>query len=218
MTSGIRIMLVDDHALVRGALSERLKQEALFRIVAKASSADEALEMLDEYGPDIVLMDIDMPGLCCFDATRTIRSIRPETKVIFLSAFMHDRYIQQALEVGARGYLTKREPPEKVAEAIREVASGGAYFSEEVRSRIMVDGQGARLVAEPRSRAELLTARELEVLRYIARGMAKKDIASTMHLSVKTVDRHNSNLMAKLDIHDRVELARFAIREGLAEA
>ncbi len=218
MTNDVKILVVDDHALVRGALSERLRREPGFEVVGTAGTADEAIDKTMAVKPDIILMDIDMPGLICFDAARTISSTSPNTKLIFLSAFLHDWYIEQALSVKARGYLTKREPPETVVAAVREVAAGGAYFSDEVRTRIVVDASGAKLAQKSKSRASTLTAREVEVLRYVARGLSKKEIAATMHLSVKTVDRHCANLMTKLDIHDRVDLARFAIREGLAEA
>jgi DNA-binding NarL/FixJ family response regulator len=214
----IRVLIVDDHDLVRVALSERLQREPNLRVVGSAGTADEAIEKVIEYEPDVVLMDIDMPGLICFDAAKQINAINPETRIIFLSAFSHDRYIQQALAVKARGYLTKCEPPATVVAAIMEVMSGGAYFSEEVRARIVVHKKGALLSSDVRSRASTLTEREVEVLRYVARGLAKKEIARTMHISVKTVDRHSANIMNKLEIHDRVELARFAIREGLAEA
>jgi DNA-binding NarL/FixJ family response regulator len=218
MSGEIRVLIVDDHDLVRMALSEHLRREPNLTVVGTASTADEAIDKVIECAPDVVLMDIDMPGLISFDAAKQISAMKPETHIIFLSAFSHDRYIQQALEVKARGYLTKCESPATVVTAIMEVMSGGAYFSEEVRSRIVVDGKGARLSSNHKSRASTLTGREVEVLRYVATGLAKKEIALTMHISVKTVDRHSANIMGKLDIHDRVELARFAIREGLAEA
>lgn len=218
MSSEITIVVADDHALVRGALVERLRREPGFAVLGTAGTADEAIEQVMAHKPRILLMDIDMPGLICFDAARTIAATCPDTRVIFLSGFLHDWYIEQALDVKARGYLTKRESPETVIAAIREVAGGGAYFSDEVRSRIVVDAGGPKLAKRNMSRASTLTAREVEVLRYVARGMSKKEVANTMHLSVKTVDRHCANLMTKLDIHDRVELARFAIREGLANA
>ncbi|HUU86015.1 MAG TPA: response regulator transcription factor [Phycisphaerae bacterium] len=217
MNGPTKVFVVDDHALVRGALCERLDREAAISVVGSARTADEAIEQIARTRPDVVLMDIDMPGVSCFDAARQIAADQPATHVIFLSAFFNDHYIEQALAVKAKGYLTKREPPEDVVAAIREVANGGAYFSEEVRSRIVVDARGASLAQRSRSRVSTLTTRELEVLRYVARGMAKKQIARVMHISPKTVDRHSFNLMTKLDIHDRVELSRFAIREGLAE-
>jgi DNA-binding NarL/FixJ family response regulator len=218
MNGNIRVLIVDDHALVRGALSERLGREPGLEVVGQAGDAEEAIRLTLDRNPDIVVMDIDMPGMICFDAARELAALRPDTRVIFLSAFLHDWYVQQALHVKARGYLTKREPPEKVITAIREVASGGAYFSDEVRSRIVVDRDGATLGEDAKSLVSTLTTREVEVLRYIARGLSKKEIANIMHISAKTVDKHSTNLMSKLQIHDRVELARYAIREGLAEA
>jgi len=218
MKSPIRVLIVDDHELVRAALRERLQREPNLQVVGEAAMAEEAVDEVARCGPDIVLMDIDMPGMTCFSAAEQINRMRPGTRIIFLSAYFHDRYIEQALAVKARGYLTKRESPAAVVAAILQVMAGGAYFSEEVRSRIVVDQKGAKLASDPKSRASTLTARELEVLRYVAHGLAKKEIAKTMHISVKTVDRHSANLMKKLDIHDRVELTRFAIREGLAEA
>jgi NarL family two-component system response regulator LiaR len=218
MESPIRVLIVDDHELVRAALRERLQREPNLEVVGEAAIAEEAVDKVARCGPDVVLMDIDMPGMTCFSAAEQINRIRPGTRIIFLSAYSHDRYIEQALAVKARGYLTKRESPAAVVAAILEVMAGGACFSEEVRSRMVVDQKGAKLASNPQSRASTLTARELEVLRYVAHGLAKKEIAKTMHISVKTVDRHSANLMNKLDIHDRVELTRFAIREGLAEA
>src|SRR5262249_9206055 len=152
--------------------------------------------------PDVVVLDIDMPGLLCFDAARTIRTLCPDTQVVFLSAFFHDRYIEQALSVRAAGYVVKGEPPESVLQAIRAAATGGSYFSPEVQSRILFDSGGPRVAHEQTSRASSLTPREVEVLRYLARGLAKKEIARIMHISMNTVNRHATSLMSKLDIHD----------------
>ncbi len=216
--SPVRVLLVDDHALVRGVLSERLAQEFGIEVVGSASTADEAIDRAVESKPDVILMDIDMPGIICFDAAGEISDLLPNTKIVFLSAFLNDWYVEQALKVKARGYITKNEPPEQVVAAVHEVAAGGSFFSDEVRSRIVVESDGVRLAKNARSRVSTLTTREVEILRYIARGLAKKEIGSMLHISVKTVDRHSVNLMNKLDIHDRVELSRFAIREGLVEA
>ncbi len=216
MNSNIRILIVDDHALVRGAVRERLSRETDMSVVGTAGTADEAIEKTMDSKPDVVLMDIDMPGLIPFDAARRIVDFQLGARIIFLSAFCHDRYIEQALQAKASGYITKREPPEVVVTAIREVAAGGAFFSEEVRSRIVIDSGSIKLAERSKTRVSTLTPREHEILQYIARGLAKKEIAATMDLSVKTIDRHAANLMAKLGIHDRVELTRFAIREGMA--
>lgn len=214
----VKILLVDDHALLRGMLSERLGMRDDFEIVGAASDAGEALRLANDTQPDIVVMDIDMPGLSCFDAAKRLLALYPQTRIIFLSAYFHDHYIEQALRAGAVGYLTKSESPQRIEEAVREVAAGGASFSDEVRSRIVIDEGKAILRGEAMTRSSNLTDREIEVLRYLSRGLAKKEVAEIMHLSVKTIEKHTYNVMQKLDIHDRVELALYAIREGLAEA
>ncbi len=215
--SPISVMVVDDHAMVRSALARDLDRDPELRVIAEAADAEQAVDRAIERRPDVVIMDIDMPGPTCFAAARRMVEECPTTKVIFLSAFFHDHYVEEALAAKARGYLTKREPQESLIAAIKEVARGGVCFSEEVRKRIVVDDQGVHLGAE-HTRGSKLTGREVEVLRYLARGMSKKEIAGTMHRSVKTIENHCSNIMKKLDIHDRVELALYAIREGLAEA
>ena len=218
MKGKVSILLVDDHALVRDTLADRLQRELDFEVVGIASTAEEAIAIATSTQPDIVLSDIDMPGLNSFEAAKKLLDRLPNLKIIFLSAFVHDVFIEQALSVKAHGYLTKREPPDTVVMAIREVASGGAYFSEEVQSRIVVDEKGVNLRSESKSLVSTLSPRELEVLQYIAQGLGKKDIAKLTNLSVKTVDHHTSRLMNRLKIHDRVDLARFALREGLIQA
>jgi len=213
----VRILLVDDHALVRETLRELLQREPGFSVVGTAGSAEEAVDLAFALVPDVIVTDVDMPGVVCFDAARRISALHPEIRLIFLSAYTHDHYIEQALQVGALGYLTKGESPDRVVAAIRAAMDNQAYFSGEVRDRIVCDCGQARLAPRGTTRTSMLTPREIEVLRYIAQGLSKKQIAGMMHISVKTVDRHSGNLMAKLDIHDRVELARFAIREGLTE-
>lgn len=218
MTEPIRVLLVDDHALVRQSLASILGQAPGIIAVAECADGEQAIAAALKHQPQVVVMDVDMPGLAAFDAAQVIRSRVPGVKIIFLSAFTHDRYIDAALKAGAMGYLTKNEPPGNVERAVRAVASGKTYYSPEVQSRLVVDNDGVRLETSVKSRVNDLTAREVEVLRYIARGMSKKEIAQVMHLSVKTVENHSANIMQTLDIHDRVELTRFAIREGLVEA
>lgn len=198
-------------------LTSHLGREMDIEVVASVSNGNEALERSRELEPDIVLLDIDMPGMLSFEAAREILQCSPKTRVIFLSAFFHDRYIEEALSTGASGYLTKNEPPAKVIAAIRDVARGVSYFSPEVQSRLVVDVDGLSLKNSQSTRASLLTRRESETLQYIARGLAKKEVANLMGLSIRTIDSHVRNIMEKLDIHDRVELTRFAIREGLTE-
>lgn len=218
MITPIRLVLVDDHALVRTSLAKWLNTCEDLEVVGEAECADQALELVIKLKPDMVLMDIDMPGLLCFDAARTIGVRCPQTRVVFVSAFTHDRYIDGALKAGVAGYITKGEDPENMAGALRKIARGESWYSKQIQDRIVIDRDGPRLAVTNGDLDLPLTPRELEVLRYIARGMSKKEVAATMHISVKTVDNHSTSLMTKLDIHDRVELTRFAIRNGLVEA
>lgn len=212
------ILITDDHALFAQTLANWLRTVPEMRVVDVVAGAEQAITRAGEHRPDVVLMDIDMPGLSCFEAAEIIADRCPDCAIIFVSAFAHDHYIEQALAVEAAGYITKDEPPESLVSAIRTVVEGGAYFSPEVQSRIIVDSEGARLARPMHTRLSLLTPRELDVLRYLARGMSKKQVSETLSIAVKTVEAHATRLMEKLDIHDRVGLARFAIREGLAEA
>jgi len=218
MTNPITIVLADDHAIVRQSLAALLRTHPGLVVVGDAGTTDEAILLAIRHQPTVAVLDIDIPGVECFEAARTIKSRCSRTGILFLSAFSHDRYIDAALNVGALGYVTKSETPEAVVAAIRAIAACESSSSPEIQSRIVISREGVRLANEPRSRAATLTAREVEVLRYIARGMSKKEIAQTMHLSVKTVENHATNVMTRLAIHDRVELARYAIREGLVEA
>lgn len=213
-----KVLLVDDHAILRELLGERLASKASIQVVGSVGNPDEAIDAALAKSPDVIVMDIDMPGRNVFDAARVISSRLPRVRILFLTAFLHDRYIEQAIAVGARGFLTKTGSPDQLVQAVREVAAGRTFYAPEVMDRIVVTDGSVALAPERVTKASTLSPREMEVLRYLARGQSKRDISQAMHLSIKTVQRHTERIMAKLDIHDRVELARFAIREGLAEA
>lgn len=218
MNDPISVLLVDDHALVLELLHGRLDREPDMRVSVAVGDADAAVDEAGRHLPDVIVMDIDMPGLACFEAVRAIRSVSPDSRILFLSSFTNDAYIDQALALEASGYLTKSEPPEAVVAAVRIVAAGQRAFSQEVRRRIVIDGDSVKLAGKQRSRMSTLTARELEVLRYLARGHSQKEIARITCRSVNTIHNHCTKIMMKLDIHDRAELVRFALREGLTEA
>lgn len=212
------VILADDHAMVRQSLTSYLASTPDVRVVAAVATGDEAIDAAVQHKPDVVLLDIDMPGLEAFEAARRIKARCPQTRIVMLSAFFHDRYIEQALAAGASGYLTKTESVESIVRAIRDAAAGIACFSPQVRGRLVVGNGGVSMGNSEKTRVSQLSARELEVLRYVARGLSNKEIAATMHLAIRTVDHHVARTMRKLDIHGRVSLARFAVREGLAEA
>ncbi|MBI4581103.1 MAG: response regulator transcription factor [Planctomycetes bacterium] len=211
----IHVLVVDDHGLIRDSLSDRLSREPGLEVVGVAEDADEAITKVLELRPDVVLMDIDMPGLSCFDAIQIIRSRVGEMKFILVTAYEHDEHLEQALRVKANGFVTKHEGIALLAEAIRNVAAGRVHFSAEVMNRLVIKGDEIKLENPPKSRLSTLSPRERELLRVLARGMSLKDAAAALRISYKTADKQKASLMAKLDIHDRVELARFAIREGL---
>jgi DNA-binding NarL/FixJ family response regulator len=217
MSAHTRIVLADDHAILREMLAEHLARELDFEVIAVTASAEAALEAALADAPEIVVLDIDMPGMSPFCVARRIRDELPATRVVFLSAYLRDSYLEQALEAHAAGYLVKDETPEAIVHGLRQVARGHTAFSAAVRARISVGGGLSILHDGPASRLALLTPRELETLRYLANGLSRKEIARTMEISHKTVEQHCEHLMHKLDIHDRVELARFAIREGVLE-
>jgi DNA-binding NarL/FixJ family response regulator len=211
----IRVLLVDDHTLLRDSLRSRLEREHTIAVVGAAANADEAVEAARELRPDVVLMDIDMPGLDCFVAAGRLRAISPGIRTVFLTAYAHDRHIEAALEAGAVGFLTKSEPPERVVAAIRAAAVNRVSYSADVQARLVIDGDRPRVSGAVKTRASTLTQREIETLRYVARGVSKSEVARLMHVSPRTVDRHTENLMRKLRIHDRLLLAHYAIRENL---
>lgn len=212
----IRVLIVVDHAMVGGALASYLEMDEALQIVGNVSDAERAVALAATSRPDVVLMEIGMPGLDPFEATRRILANNPQTKMLFLSEFLHDRAIGQGLAVKGHGFVTKMEQPEALIEAIHVVAAGGRYFSPQVRERIMIQKKGAKIAVALKPTLSRLTPRELEILRYVADGNSHKNIASTLSISVKTVETHCTNLMAKLGIHDRVGLAKFAIREGIS--
>lgn len=215
MSENVKIMLVDDHALLLESLAMRLRAESNLEIIATAANADEALEKIRTQCPDVLLMDIDMPGMSCFDAAKRIMMLDQGIKVVFLSAHWNDHYIEQAIAGNAHGYLTKSESPRMLIDAIKRIAAGETVYSSDVESRIIGQRQGSD--DQPRTRLSKLSPREKEVLCYIAQSLSRRDIAKTMHISDKTVAAHTSSIMSKLDLHDRVELARFAIREGMVK-
>ncbi len=211
-----KILLADDHKLLRDMLRTHLDKIDTLEVVATADDGAGLIGVARETKPDVIVVDVDMPGLSCFDATRRVCAMLPDVLVVFLSAHTHDHYIEQALGVGAKAYVRKDESLETVVAAIRDVIDGKVYFSQEVLNRLVLEENGVSVEKGARSKASLLTPREREVLQYLAKGLAKKEIAGIMNIGTKTVEKHTENLMSKLDIHDRVQLALFAIREGLA--
>lgn len=211
----IGVLVVDDHALVREMLADRISTERGMHITAQAATSDDAVRVCDDLRPDVVLLDIDLPGISAFDAARKMNSSPHPPRIIFLSAFIQDRYIANALDVRAAGYLSKTTPPSEVIDAIRTVAAGRTAMCAEVLDRLVLERLPTELDVGAGARRTLLTRREREVVALIATGLQQKQVAVHMGITIKTVQTHLMHAMDKLEIHDRVELARYAIREGL---
>ena len=209
------VLLVDDHMLLREMLRDRLT-DAGFEVVTTGDTT-EAIDLAADLQPDVAVLDIDMPGRSTFEVARVLRTESPSTKVVFLSAYVRDAYIEQALAVEATGYLCKCEPLDEILAAIGAAAGGTICYSRGVLQRIVIEGSRARLAEPSGTRSSQLTDRERDVLVHVARGLSQRQVAHVLDISVKTVQHHLEGVMDKLDIHDRVELSRFAIREGLVE-
>lgn len=217
----INVLCVDDHAVVAEGLQAFLSSAFDLTCVGRLPNADDLVNQVKSKQADIVLMDIEMGGGDAFEAVQDVVRQCPDTKVIMLSAHLRDHYIDAAFTAGAWGYVCKSDEPASILEAVRKVARGEFAFSQQVLDRCEIDnnnGRGSRIRERPASRLQALSQRETQVLRMIGKGMTRTEIASSLCRSPKTVDAHRAAIMEKTGIHDRVELARFAIREGLVEA
>jgi len=214
----ITVLLADDHIVVRQGLKVLLAAEEGIEIVGEADNGREAVVMTKKFLPDVVVMDIAMPVLNGLEATRQISRAVPSAKVLVLSSYSDDEYIQQLTEAGAAGYLVKQTAANELLKAIREAQLGNAYFSPAVAKRLRDHCREALAGGQPsKRRSDYLTAREAEVLQLIAEGRANKQIASELCISIKTVEKHRQQVMNKLGIHDVAGLTRHAIAKGIIE-
>jgi NarL family two-component system response regulator LiaR len=216
MTDRIAVLIVDDHPVVRQGLRTLLELQDDLEIAGEAGDGAEAVELVRGRPPDVVLMDLVMPGLDGIDATRAIRATSPATRVIVLTSFAEDDKIFPAIKAGAAGYLLKDARTQELADAIRRVHAGEALLHPKVAARLMQEVSGAQ-AAEASTAAELLTERELDVLRLLARGLSNKLIARELFVAEKTVKTHVSNILAKLHLTDRTQAALYAVRSRLVE-
>ena len=207
----IRVLCVEDHAILVEGLRARLSREPDFEYVGRLASADGLVGSVERLRPDIVVMDIEMPGRNAFEAAAELRQKFPQVRVVFLSGHMRDRHLSSAMSCGASGFFSKLDDPDSLLAGLRDVWRGVQVLGPTAAARAGMS-QGA-----PTPKIDLLTDRETEVLRLIGRGLTRAEIAEALSRSPKTVDGHRERIMNKLDIHSGPELIRFAVKEGLAE-
>jgi DNA-binding NarL/FixJ family response regulator len=208
----IRVLIADDHGIVRSGLRMLIDRQADMEVVAEAADGITALESTQAHRPNVAVLDVSMPKMTGLQAAREIRSHVPDTRVLMLSMHDDERYFLEGLEAGAAGYVLKRAADKDLIDAVRTVADGRTFLSDEAQRALMDEWlEGATEVHEP------LTPRELEVVKLIAEAYTNKQIAETLKLSEKTVESHRTNVFGKLGMRDRVEIVRYAIRRGLVE-
>ncbi len=209
----ITVLIVDDHAVVRQGIRAFLATQPDIQVVGEAASGEEALRLVEQLVPDVVLMDLVMPGMDGVEATRRIRRVSPRTQVIVLTSYHDDDHIFPAIRAGALSYLLKDVGPDDLADAVRRAARGEAILHPRVAARVIQELHGA--AREDASPFAELTERELEVLRLIAEGLSNAEIAERLVISEKTVKSHVSNILSKLHLADRTQAAVYAWKRGL---
>jgi DNA-binding NarL/FixJ family response regulator len=211
---GLRIILVDDHKLMREGLRSLLEDEPDVTVIAEAEDGISAVRLATNLSPDIILMDISMPGLNGIEATRQILEEKPAIKIIALSMNADVRTVFQMLSAGVSGYVLKDGAFEDLVQAIRTVTANGLYLSQKINEMVLKD-YVQRVPKDEFSPTSLLTSKEREVLQLLAEGKKPKDIAVVHNMSLKTAEAHKQQIMTKLDIHSIAELTKYAVREGI---
>ena len=208
----LRILLADDHVTVRRGLKLLIDSEADMKVVAEASDGAAVIRTALELKPDVIVMDISMPGMNGLDATKQLKQQQPDMAIITLTRHSDDAYLQELLRAGALGYVLKQSAPEELLQAIRAAAKGEPYLDSTLAKRVA----GGFLDRERRTKdaGAVLTDREAEVLRRVAAGYSNKETAARLSLSIKTVEAHKANAMRKLDLNGRIDIVKYAILKG----
>lgn len=211
----IRILLADDHTIIRSGIKLLLEQQPDFKVVAEASDGREAVELVSKHHPDVAVLDIGMPELNGIEATRQIASTAASTQVVILSMHADEGYVLRALKAGARGYILKNSAEADLIRAIRSVAEGKSFFSPVISKMLLDDYVRQLRDKQVEDSYDLLTPREREILQLLAEGKTNKEVANILHLSVYTVDTHRGNILQKLNLHGVPELILYAVRKGI---
>jgi DNA-binding NarL/FixJ family response regulator len=213
--SRVRVMIADDHPMVRSGLRALLERGGEFQVIAEAANGYEAIDLAILHKPDVILLDVGMPRLSGPDAAQSISQKLPSARIVMVSMHSDEAYVLRALKAGAKGYLLKASPEADVLAAVRAVAAGNAYFSPSITKLLVED-----YVLELRRRGaddsyDLLSTREKEILQLLASGKNNREITELLHVSLSTVETHRNNIFQKLHIHNLAELILYAVRKGL---
>lgn len=214
----IRLVLADDHAVVRSGTRELLEQQPDFNIVGEASNGEEAVRLVGELMPDVVVMDVRMPKMSGVEATREIKSTYPTVRILVLTAHDDDEYVFALLQAGANGYLLKTAEIEELVRAIRAVAAGQTALAPEVTGKVVAQFASGKslpdMQTETQETYDGLTERELDILRLVGKGLSNKQIGKQLYISDRTVQAHLSNIFSKLNVSSRTEAVMYAVRKG----
>jgi DNA-binding NarL/FixJ family response regulator len=214
----IRVLLADDHSVVRKGLRMQLQQQEQFEIVAEAADGRQAVQLAETENPDVVIMDVVMPGLGGIEATAQIVKRNPKTGVVIFSMHADDTYLSRALAAGAKGYLLKDGEDLDLARAVEAAAEGKPFFSPTIAGILVGDYMRQLQQRGLQDSYDLLTEREKETLQLLAEGKSNKEVARILNLSVYTVETHRSNIMEKLDLHTTADIILYAVRKKLITA
>ncbi len=219
MTAKTRVLIIDDHPLFREGIKTIISKDGRFDVVAEAGSGREGLDKAVELSPDVAVVDISLPDTTGMELARKIRSQSPQTKIMILSMHSKIDYIVEAFQAGATGYVVKESAAERLAHGLEAVSKGEFYLDSAISQEVV-----AKLMHSPVKEAKVsdsgygkLSPREQEIMRLLAEGVSKSEIADQLYISIKTVENHRTNIMRKLDIHNAMELVRYAARLGLID-
>jgi DNA-binding NarL/FixJ family response regulator len=211
----IRILLADDHTVVRKGLRLLLESQPDFQVIADAADGRETVALAEQLTPDVVVMDVAMPGLNGIEAARQISAKLPHTAIVFLSMHSDEGYVLKALKSGARAYLLKDSAENDLINAVKAVREGKAFFSPAISKMLIEDYMRQMQLRAVEDSYDLLTTREREILQLFAEGKNNKDVANMLNLSLYTVETHRSNILKKLNLHSTAELILYAVRKGV---
>lgn len=217
MPDPIRVLISDDHTILRSGLKMLLNAEADIEVVGEATTGEEAVRLSEQLHPDLVLMDISMPGMGGIDATAEIKKQHPEIKVLMLTMHENEAYLFRTIKAGGSGYVLKKAADTELIDAIHQVIQGGAFLRPSVTKALVKDYLERVETGETRDSYGTLTEREREILKLIAEGHTNPEIARLLVISVRTVETHRAHIMDKLGIHQRSELVKYALRKGLLD-